>query len=182
MIATARPMSAPSIRLYFFSFLPVLPYLHKRYTCSAVSARFLFAFSFFMASSSVVMLRKTGKNASIPCSLHSLASRSTDPANAITVFPYFLASFATPIGAFPIAVCLSSLPSPVTTRSASLIYSSSCVSSSTILIPDSSTALVNVKNANPSPPAAPVPAFLHLLSEIFLLPVPHNMPAICPSA
>lgn len=35
--------------------------------------------------------------------------------------PYFFASFATPTGAFPIAVCPSIRPSPVITRSASLI-------------------------------------------------------------
>ena len=39
-----------------------------------------------MASSSVVMPRKTGKNASIPCSLHSLASRSTADIKDASVF------------------------------------------------------------------------------------------------
>ena len=74
------------------------------YTCSAVSARFLLAFSFFIASSNVTTPRRIGKNASMPCSLHFLASLSTAPANASTGFHYFFASAATPTGAFPIAV------------------------------------------------------------------------------
>ena len=47
--------------------------------------------------------------------------------------------------------------------SAFSIYFSREVSSSTILIPDSRTALVKLKNANPRPPAAPVPAWLALI-------------------
>ena len=72
----------------------------------------------------------------------------------------FFARRATPTGAFPIAVCPSNLPSPVITISTFSIYFSRQVSSNTILIPDSRTAFVKLKNAKPSPPAAPVPAYM----------------------
>ena len=82
------------------------------------------------------------------------------PAIAITFAPCFLANFATPIGALPIAVWLSNLPSPVITKSASFITSSNFISSNIIFIPDSSLEFKNAKNPNPNPPAAPTPATL----------------------
>src|SRR5699024_5525664 len=91
----------------------------RRNTCSAVSDRFCPAVSGSIASSKVEVPLTTGKNASIPFSLHFTASLVTLPEKATTVFPYFFARLATPTGAFPIAVCPSRRPSPVTTTSAS---------------------------------------------------------------
>ncbi|EAO73548.1 hypothetical protein SAM_0818 [Streptococcus agalactiae CJB111] len=84
----------------------------------------------------------------------------TDPENATTFLPYFLANFATPIGAFPITVCPSKRPSPVTTKSASEIAFSILISDRIISIPGSKVAFVKAKKANPSPPAAPVPSIV----------------------
>lgn len=58
------------------------------------------AFSRCMASSNVHTPRTIGKNASMPLSLHAAASFVTEPANAITLQPYFLAALATPHGRF----------------------------------------------------------------------------------
>ena len=73
-------------------------------TCSAVAAIFAFAVSGSIASSSVEIPRTIGKKASIPASLQATASFVTLPANAMVFAPYFLPSFATPTGAFPMAV------------------------------------------------------------------------------
>jgi len=105
--------------------------------------------------SSVVIPRKTGKNASIPCSLHSLASRSTDPANAIeTQLEEYIKDadlVVTGEGRLDRQTAMGKAPIGVAK-----------------LIP-----VLRQLRFRP---------VLHLLSEIFLLPVPHNMPAICPSA
>ena len=61
-------------------------------------------------------------------------------------------------GPFPMAVCPSSRPSPVTTTSASRMPSSIPVFSITIFAPGSSSAFKKVRRAKPSPPAAPLPA------------------------
>ena len=108
-----------------------------RKTCSTVFFMFLLAVSGSMASSKVATWRKIGKKASIPAALQASASSVTLPANARTGFPYFYASFATPIGAFPITVCPSRRPSPVMTISPSWIAFSILISSSTMLIPGS---------------------------------------------
>ena len=73
----------------------------------------------FIASSSEQMERRIGKKASIPASLHWMASGVTQPEKAKTGLPYFLANLATAMGAFPIAVCPSRRPSPVMTISLS---------------------------------------------------------------
>lgn len=156
--------------------------MKRRKACSAVSIKFCLAFSGFMASSSVEIPRRIGKNASMPFLLHSVASFVTLPAKASTGMSNFLANPATPTGALPMAVWKSSLPSPVTTTSASLTKDSSFVSSRTILIPDSRTALVNVRNANPQGRLLRLsPAHSHRLSEIFPLQELHNSEAIYPS-
>ena len=105
--------------------------------------------------------------------MQAVAPLVTAPENPKTNFPYFFASFATPIGAFPIAVWASRHPSPVITISASLISSSNFVSCKIKSTPDFKVAFVNVKNANPKPPAAPVPglsasAFVKLSFAIFV--------------
>ena len=56
------------------------------------------------SSASVQTFRKIGKKASIPSLLQAAASFVTLPANAITFAWCFFASFATPTGAFPMAV------------------------------------------------------------------------------
>ena len=76
-----------------------------RITCSTVSLRFFRADAGSIASSSEQMERRIGKKASIPASLHWMASGVTQPEKAKTGLPYFLASLATAMGAFPIAVC-----------------------------------------------------------------------------
>ena len=63
-----------------------------------------FAVSGSIASSSVEIPRTIGKKASIPASLQATASFVTLPANAMVFAQYFLPSFATPTGAFPMAV------------------------------------------------------------------------------
>ena len=73
-------------------------------TCSAAAAIFAFAVSGSIASSSVEIPRTIGKKASIPASLQATASFVTLPANAMVFALYFLPSFATPTGAFPMAV------------------------------------------------------------------------------
>ena len=95
--------------------------------------------------------------ASIPSPWQALASGSTLPPRAITGFPYFFASRATPTGVFPMAVWPSSRPSPVITRSAVRIFSSSPVSRSTMEMPGSRAAPRKEAKANPRPPAAPAP-------------------------
>lgn len=103
-----------------------------RITCSTVSLRFFRADAGSIASSSEQMERRIGKKASIPASLHWMASGVTQPEKAKTGLPYFLANLATAMGAFPIAVCPSRRPSPVMTISLSRMNDSREVSSSTI--------------------------------------------------
>ena len=57
--------------LKFTNHMPFI-YFISLITCSVVSARFCFAFSFFMASSRVTTPRRIGKKASIPASLQLL--------------------------------------------------------------------------------------------------------------
>ena len=94
----------------------------------------------------------------MPSLLHATASSVTLPASAITLQPFFLPAFATPTGTFPMALCPSSLPSPVTTISAFFSSLSSCIAFSTISMPDLSSTFSSPKrNAKPRPPAAPAP-------------------------
>ena len=86
-----------------------------------------------------------------------LSSASTLPASAITGTPCACASADTAAGALPIAVCSSSRPSPVKTRSASAMYCSSLVSWITSCEPGSNSAPSIARNAKPRPPAAPEP-------------------------
>lgn len=72
-------------------------------TCWAVLVMLRRAVSLFIASSSGIALSTIEKKASIPCRLHSTASAVVHPARAMTLAPYCLASFATPMGALPIA-------------------------------------------------------------------------------
>lgn len=69
-----------------------------RITCSTVSLRFFRADAGSIASSSEQMERRIGKKASIPASLHWMASGVTQPEKAKTGLPYFLASLATAMG------------------------------------------------------------------------------------
>ncbi len=66
----------------------------------------------------------------------------TQPEKAKTGLPYFLASLATAMGLFPIAVCPSRRPSPVMTISLFWMNDSREVSSSTIEAPGSRTAFI----------------------------------------
>ena len=66
-------------------------------------------------------LTEDWEKASIPASLQEAASSVTEPEKASTGFPYFFASLAIPMGAFPITVWPSRRPSPVITMSAFFI-------------------------------------------------------------
>ena len=113
-----------------------------RITCSTVSLRFFRADAGSIASSSEQMERRIGKKASIPASLHWMASGVTHPENASTGLLYSFAILATPIGALPMTVCPSRRPSPVMTISLSRMNDSREVSSSTIEEPGSRTAFI----------------------------------------
>ena len=88
-------MVSPLYHYFFYSSLN---------TCSAAAAIFAFAVSGSIASSRVEIPRTIGKKASIPASLQATASFVTLPANAMVFAPYFLPIYATPTGAFPMAV------------------------------------------------------------------------------
>ena len=104
---TGNYLKKPKIRICFsqkLSFFIRETFYRRRNTYSAQERILYFAVSVSMASSRVVIPLTIGKKASIPAWLQAAASFVTLPAKAIVFAPYFFPSFATPTGAFPIAV------------------------------------------------------------------------------
>ena len=101
------------------------------------------------------------------------------PQNTKTFLLYYLAKSTTPLTNFPFNVCLSTLPSPVTTISDYLIRSRNLTISKIVWVPLTIYPLKKTTAPAPNPPAAPDPftyakSFLNcLLNTLFKFIIPY---------
>ncbi len=123
----------------------------------------------FIAASRETASLNIGKNASIPCSLHAPASRAAAPANAMTGFPYFFAIFAIPIGAFSHSGLSVHTPFPGNHKISLCNFLLQACFFYYNLDTGFNCASINARNANPKPPAAPVPGYIESAFGIFFL-------------